>query len=363
MPLASTSVQLSTPLSPSSPTSTSSPSTAPRTSALNVDELLKRASAVRRSSQGIADNLRDALETAKPEVEKVRKRVDYMTQLQEQIERSEQALNNDPDGDFQNFVKKKQIDWVENFVTWETLQKRVMESPSVLLAGDKMVPRTSAGEMHKQSRNSLFSVVQKTNDEWKRMLSAEAFYVMREEGTEKADLEKDWDQYFGIAKSVTPGDTNPGVVTSSQGKNKYSEAPPPPTQFSGADATSHVAPPMVVLGYFRCTACGLPLYRSDSRFRSNHHGWPAFNRCLFSRGKYGYHVALRLDFPKKRCEILCRRCEGHLGHAFFNETRPGSQRHCVNAVCLQYVPGNWDEVAEFVAEGRRLENREYFEVS
>jgi len=63
-------------------------------------------------------------------------------------------------------------------------------------------------------------------------------------------------------------------------------------------------------GYFACAGCQLPLYSSDSKFRDS--GWPAYDKCFFSE-RQGCHVAT------KGAEILCSRCNGHLGHVFFGE--------------------------------------------
>jgi len=80
-------------------------------------------------------------------------------------------------------------------------------------------------------------------------------------------------------------------------------------------------------GYFACGACGLPLYSADSKFGSNC-GWPVFDKCYFSKEGGGCHVGTRPDFAS--LEIICNRCESHLGHVFFDAysaKNPNGERH------------------------------------
>jgi len=81
-------------------------------------------------------------------------------------------------------------------------------------------------------------------------------------------------------------------------------------------------------GHFTCGACGLPLYSAESKFRSNC-GWPVFDKCYFSEEAGGCHVGTRPDFPGS-LEIICNRCESHLGHVFFDAfsaKNPNGERH------------------------------------
>jgi len=84
-------------------------------------------------------------------------------------------------------------------------------------------------------------------------------------------------------------------------------------------------------GTWLCRQCGLALFRSQARFDSGC-GWPAFNRDIPGA------VKEQRDEDGVRDEILCARCEGHLGHVFRGEgLTPENLRHCVNALSLDFV--------------------------
>merc|ERR1712048_816595 len=89
-------------------------------------------------------------------------------------------------------------------------------------------------------------------------------------------------------------------------------------------------------GHFKCRACGFPLYSYQAKFNSGC-GWPAFESCYHSE-KYGCHVGTNVDnsFGMERVEIVCARCDGHLGHVFYGERKPDSERHCVNSISVKY---------------------------
>jgi len=80
-------------------------------------------------------------------------------------------------------------------------------------------------------------------------------------------------------------------------------------------------------GYFACGGCGLPLYSASSKFRSSC-GWPVFDKCYFSKDAGGCHVGTKPDFGS--LEIICNRCDSHLGHVFFDAfspSNPNGERH------------------------------------
>mmetsp|Transcript_16687 Transcript_16687/g.35371 ORF Transcript_16687/g.35371 Transcript_16687/m.35371 type:complete len:224 (-) Transcript_16687:166-837(-) len=77
-------------------------------------------------------------------------------------------------------------------------------------------------------------------------------------------------------------------------------------------------------GYFECAGCGLPLYSSSAKFSDC--GWPAWDKCYYSKEIDGYcHVRVESD---EGLELLCKRCGGHLGHVFYGEQATQSnERH------------------------------------
>ena len=85
-------------------------------------------------------------------------------------------------------------------------------------------------------------------------------------------------------------------------------------------------------GFYACVVCGLPLFSSEHKFTSGT-GWPSF----FSPFADG-HVARKVDnsHGMDRVEILCARCESHLGHEFPDGPKPTGKRFCLNSVSLHF---------------------------
>lgn len=123
-----------------------------------------------------------------------------------------------------------------------------------------------------------------TREEWHKILTPEAFYVLRQSGTEAA--------------------------------------------WSGKLLDEHRA------GTFVCAGCGQKLFRSETKFDSGT-GWPSFYTPINAKN---IEKIEDLSDGMDRTEVKCSKCGGHLGHVFDDGPQPTGLRFCMNSAAMKFVP-------------------------
>jgi len=169
-------------------------------------------------------------------------------------------------------------------------QKPISESPSLL---PKSYPTTDMNaDFFINGAGDTIYLVTQSAEEWKSQLTDMEYRVLRQAGTERA-------------------------FTSDLLNNKKS-------------------------GVYTCAACGFPLFASETKFKSGT-GWPSFYQPIDLT-----HVGEieDLSYGMRRVEVVCNRCDGHLGHVFPDGPRPTGLRYCINGVSLDFVEDTKAEAME-----------------
>lgn len=124
--------------------------------------------------------------------------------------------------------------------------------------------------------------MQKSEAEWRQLLTPEQYHILREKGTERA--------------------------------------------FTGALVNNHAD------GLYHCGACNAPLFASDTKFESGS-GWPSFFQPI---SPDAVDVHEDNSHGMRRIEVTCAACGSHLGHLFPDGPRPTGQRYCINSASLAF---------------------------